>query len=130
MAYNFTPHTITVFNKYYDNRQVKYKRLVIENCKFTPKRAVVLGNVEVSEADTGKLVVFEKDLNMNEYVEPKDYEGLGFTFDLESIVAIGQIDTDVTNIRDLEDYEHYTVSSVLHNNYSFALPHHFSLEVK
>ena len=91
---------------------------------------MVLGNVEVSEADTGKLVVFEDDLNMNEYVEPKDYEGVGFTFDLESIIAIGEVDKDITNIRDLEDYEHYTVSSVLHNNYSFALPHHFSLEVK
>lgn len=130
VVYNMTPHTVTLFNKYYEGRNAKYKRTVLDFCKFTPKRMVTLGNVQVSENDTGKLLVYERDLNMTDYVLPKSYEGVGFTFDTESIVVIGRIETDINSIKDLEDYEHYTVASVLHNNYSFALPHHFSLEVK
>ena len=125
----FTPHTVTLYNKYYQDRDVKYKRTVIENCKFNPVNAVELGTIRINENDSGKVFVFEKDLSMSDYVDPKDYQGVGFTFDTESLIAIG-VTGEINSVADLKGTEHYTINSVNHNNYSFAIEHHFSLGVK
>lgn len=122
-----TPHIVTIYNKY-DNGQ-KYKRTLIENCKFVPHDSVTLGNVKVQGSSSGKLFVYEKDLVMDDYHEPRNFNGDGFTFDTETIVAIGN-SPEIISVKDLKDFEHYTVVTVIHQNYSFILPHHFSLEVK
>lgn len=131
MEYDFIPHTITLFNKYYDEniKDIRYKRTLIEHCKFSPKDSVKLGSTQITRSDNGKLFIYDKDLNMDEYVKPNEYEGTGFTFSMEDIIVIGEA-PDIASIKDLRGSEHYTIVGVLHNNYSFVIPHHFSLEVK
>lgn len=123
------PHSITIYNKYLKGRDTAYKSMFIENCMFSPKDAVKLGNVQVQGSNNGKILIYEEDVDMTLYKKPNDFNGEGFTFSTESIVVIGE-GPEITSIRDLEKYEHYTVTSVLHQNYSLVLPYHFSLEVK
>lgn len=132
MEYNFLPHTVTLFNKYFDEvaRETKYKRTLIEKCKFNPRDGVQLGTTKIKASDYGKLVVFEQDLIMDNYVRPKAYKGIGFTFNAEDVVVIGNYPSEITKISELKEYESYTIKEVVHNNYSFVLDHHFSLGVQ
>ena len=93
---------------------------------FTPKDAVRLGQVEVQGASSGKMIIFERDLTMSNYVAPDSFTGTGFTFKPETIVVLGT-HADITNVDSLDT--RYTVKSVLHNNYSLVLGHHFMLEL-
>ena len=128
----FNNQTITLFNKYFDeaSRDTKYKRTLIENCKFNPIQAVDLGNIQVKANDNGKLFVFEEDLVMSEYVDPIDYKGIGFTFNPEDIVVIGNYPNEINSVKELESYNRYTIKDITHNKYSFILPYHFSIGVK
>lgn len=121
----FNYHEVTVFTPYISNRDIVYHRQVVK-CKFSPRTAVKLGQVEVQGASSGKMVVFEDDLNMSTYVAPEAFVGVGWTFKPESYVVLGD-HISINNVSDLED--RYTIKSVYHNNYSFSLKHHFSLEL-
>lgn len=128
MEFNFTPHTVTLYNQYAKDGEIKFKRTVIDKCKFTTRDNVILGSTQVKSSDNGKLFIYEDNLNMGDYKLPKDFDGDGFTINTEDLVVIGQ-GPEITSTKDLRDFEHYTIVSVLRNDYSFYLPHHFSIEV-
>lgn len=121
----FSQHTATLFIPYIKDRDTAYARQEIK-CRFTPKDSVRLGRVEVQGSASGKIIVFEKDLDMTKYVEPDSFAGTGFTFKPETIVVLGT-HADITSVDGLDT--RYTVQSVGHNNYSFVMGHHFILEV-
>jgi len=126
VLYDFTPQTITIYNKYVRRGSVRYKRTILNRCKITTKDAVRLGQVEVQGSNSGKVFVYEKDLNMERYVEPSKFIGRGFTFANETLVVIGEGEK-IESVSELTNP--YTVIGVYHNNTSFVLDHHFILEI-
>lgn len=122
---DFRPHTATLFIPYVDSNEIKYAKEEIV-CKFTPRDAVSLGRVEVQGSSNAKLIVFNEDLEMTNYVEPDSWAGTGFTFIPETVVVLGSHDM-IDNVTELDS--RYTVKSVYKNDYSFVLGHHFVLEL-
>lgn len=124
------PHTITVWNQIASNHTggFTYHRTIIKSVRYESIIAKQSTKEGESNASTLLLFVFPTEMVSDSvYIDPesfkdlKEYKGV-FTFDTDTYIGLGEIDTD------LPSGEHYSIDSVTKVNAMGNDIHHFEIK--
>lgn len=124
------PHTITVWNQIASNHTggFTYHRTIIKSVRYESIIAKQSTKEGESNASTLLLFVFPNEIDCDStYIEPLEFKELSstigfFTFDTETYIGLGEIDTD------LPSGEHYSIDSVTKVNAMGNDVHHFEIK--
>lgn len=112
--------TITVFSSYYDRatKTDKYSRKILRNT-FVDQQSTVATNQGIENAN--RINVYIK--NYAGYIEPKKYNGDGWTLKEGDKIVSEEVTKDYTSMVELsKDYVTYTITSIDFKDYG-SVPH-------
>lgn|GEM_PF-522504 len=122
---------MSIFNKYIEpfTKEITYKKYVVKNVFWDD---VVGVNTNTGYENNDKVNVFipfdknEKDLQ--KYVEPKNYNGKGWTIQNGDFIINGDItETEVEGIKDLKAYEVFVIADWSKKDFGSYNMQHFEI---
>lgn len=127
-----TNTNMSVFNKHTDSftKQITYKRHIIDHVFWDNSKGVNLNRGY--DNDDKVNVYIPKDKNdMSEYVEPKKYNGIGWTLKNGDFIIKGVVTKkQVSGIKDLSNYETFVITMVDDKDFGSENMHHFEIKGK
>lgn len=125
-----TNTSMSVFNRYTDSftKAVTFKKHVISNV-FWDDTIVVQQDQGYDK--TNKVAVYiPKDKNdLSNYVNAKQYNGNGWTLQTGDFIVKGEvIETEITGIKDLKNYDAFTITEIDDKDYGSSNMHHFEIK--
>lgn len=127
-----TNTSMSVFNKYTDpfTKNIVYKKHIIENVFWDDSKGVNL-NHGYDEADEVNVYIPKDKNDMSKYVKPKQYNGNGWTLKNGDFIIKGEVaESEVSGIKDLSNYEAFTITMVDDKDFGSENMHHFEIRGK
>lgn len=120
-------HTVTLYNKYREGREVKYHRTVLQGVHYESGQGVRLGDLSV-KTENDKSVQIPKAL-MNNYVTPLAFDALEskdgkWTLRAEDILVKGEVNNEIIELADLKVDDVGTVKEVHDVDYGIKVKRH------
>ncbi len=123
------PHTITVWNQVASNHTggYTYQSTVIQNVRYEHTLAKKSTKEGESNESSFKLFVFPSEIQCDSvYIDPESFKNLEskvgyFTFDLDTYIGLGEIDSDIPA------GEHYCIDSIYSPSAMSNDIHHFEI---
>jgi hypothetical protein len=121
---------MSVFNRYTDSftKVVTFKKHVISNVFWDDTIAV---QQDLGHDKANKVAVYvPKDKNdLSNYVNAKQYNGNGWTLQTGDFIVKGEvIETEITGIKDLKNYDAFTIMEFDNKDYGSSNMHHFEIK--
>lgn len=93
---------VTIYNKYTENRETKYKKSYIKNVHWEDRKGTNVIQSGLETADQS--IVYIPFASGEAYQKPKDFKKnlKGFTLQAEDILVKGLIEDEFTTIKNLE----------------------------
>lgn len=125
-----TNTSMSVFNRYTDSftKNVTFKKHVIDNVFWDDTIAV---QQDLGHDKANKVAVYvPKDKNdLSNYVNAKQYNGNGWTLQTGDFIVKGEvIETTITGIKDLKNYDTFTITEFDDKDYGSSNMHHFEIK--
>lgn len=123
---------MSIFNKYTNpqTKDVVFKKHLIDNVFWDDSKGINL-NHGYEKADEVNIYIPKNINDMSEYVEPKKYNGIGWTIkDGDYIVKGDTKENEVSNIKELSNYETFIITVVDDKNFGSEDLHHFEIRGK
>ena len=125
-----TNTSMSVFNRYTDpfTKAVTFKKHVISNVFWDDTIAV---QQDLGHDKANKVAVYvPKDKNdLSNYVNAKQYNGNGWTLQTGDFIVKGEvIETEITGIKDLKNYDAFTITEFDDKDYGSSNMHHFEIK--
>lgn len=94
---------ITIFNRYIENRDTKYKKAYILNVHWEDSKGVNVINSGLITADATKIYIPFS--SISNYVKPSEFKQTktGITLQAEDIVVKGIVEDEFTTVKALEE---------------------------
>lgn len=127
-----TNTNMSVFNKHTDSftKQVTYKRHIIDHVFWDNSKGVNL-NRGYDNDDKVNVYIPKDENDMSEYVEPKQYNGNGWTLKNGDFIIRGLVaEEQVSGIKDLSAYETFVITMVDDKDFGSENMHHFEIKGK
>ena len=127
-----TNTNMCVFNKHTDSftKNIVYKKHIIDNVFWDDSKGVNLSR-GYDEADNVNVYIPKNKNDMSEYVKPKQYNGIGWTLKNGDFIIKGLVtETQVSGIKDLSNYEVFTITMVDDKDFGSENMHHFEIRGK
>lgn len=127
-----TNASMSVFNKHTDSftKNIVYKKHLIDKVFWDNSKNV---NLNRGYDNDDKVDVYiPKDVNdMSEYVEPKKYNGIGWTLKNGDFIIRGEVpENEVSGIKDLSAYETFVITMADDKDFGSENMHHFEIKGK
>lgn len=123
---------LTIFNKYIENRETKYKRSYIDKVLWEDSKGSNVLQSGLSSADSSTIYILFK--NIPNYVLPKVFAQTleGVTLQQEDIIIKGNVEEDFTTLKDFESKYDYVRVITSVDTLDFGTPrlHHFKVGAK
>lgn len=123
---------ITVYNKYIENRETKYKKSYIKNVHWEDTEGFNILQSGLTSADKSKIYI--PFYSCGEYVTPIEFRKTqeGFTLQSEDIIVKGLIDDEFTTVKNLEKNHDYVrlITTVDVRDYGSKDLQHFEVGAK
>lgn len=121
---------ITIFNKYVENKETKYKKSYIEKVHWEDRKGANIISSGLMSAD--QTTVYIPYSSCQNYISPKNFKinKNGFTLEPEDIIVRGKILEDFTTIKNLEKKHDYVRVITTVDNYNFGNLKHFEVGAK
>lgn len=125
-----TNTNMSVFNRYTDpfTKAVTFKKHVINNVFWDDTIAV---QQDLGHDKSNKVAVYiPKDKNdLSNYVNAKQYNSNGWTLQTGDFIVKGEvIETEITGIKDLKNYDAFTITEFDDKDYGSSNMHHFEIK--
>ncbi len=133
---------ITLYNRYYENNIIKYKKCYIYDVNWQGKQAITVSDKGLNSADLTKIYIPFEYKSEDIYLKPKDFEKLQnkegfFTIQNKDIVVKGIVDFELTGVRpnNLEYLQHLydnvaIIDSVIANDNGSSYMQHWEVGCK
>jgi len=124
-----TNTSMTIYNKYTNpnTKEVIYKRHLIDNVFWDDSLNVNL-NQGYENADKVRVFVPKNKNDISKYIEQKQYNGDGWTFQNGDFIIKGNcIVTNATGVKDLSDYNVFRITTFDDKDFGSANMQHFEI---
>ena len=126
-----TNTSMTVFNKYTElfTKDVSYKKHLIKQVFWDDSLGINL-NTGYENADKVNVYIpFDKNEDdLKEYIEPKHYNGIGWTLQNGDFIIKGDVDIqEVSGIKDLSSYEVLEITVIDKKDFGSYNMQHFEI---
>lgn len=125
-----TNTSMSVFNRYTDSftKNVTFKKHVISNV-FWDDTIAVQQDLGHDKANKVAVYVPKNKNDLSNYVNAKQYNGNGWTLQTGDFIVKGEvIETTITGIKDLKNYDVFTITEVDDKDYGSPNMHHFEIK--
>lgn len=121
---------MTIFNKYIENHETKYKKSYIEKVHWEDRKGANIISSGLEGVD--QTTVYIPYSSCKDYISPKIFKinKTGFTLQPEDIIVKGKILDNFTTIKDLEKKYDYVRVITTVDNYDFGNLKHFEVGAK
>ena len=120
---------MTIYNKYVNTstHQTSYRKHIIDNVFWDDSLGINL-NMGYENADKVDIYIpFDKN-NLNDYVEPINYNGTGWTIQNGDFIIKGETNiNEITGIKDLSNYEVFTITVCDTKDFGSSNMQHFEI---
>lgn len=120
---------MTVFNKYTEpfTKDVSFKKYEIENVFWDDSLGINL-NMGYDNADNVNVYIPFDTNDMSSYVEPKKYNGNGWTLQKGDFIIKGSVaENEVSGIKELKQYEVFELTVIDKKDFGSDNMQHFEL---
>jgi len=123
---------MSVFNRYkvQSTGEIVYKRHIIDEVFWDDARGVNR-NAGYENADSVNVYIpFDKN-DLSKFVEAKQYDGTGWTFQNGDYIVKGKVDIqEVSKIKELSDYEVFEITLIDVKDFGSSNMQHFEIRGK
>lgn len=131
----YTNGSVIVYNKYFneETRLDGFKKTIINNVFWDEKKATNRLQSGLESADHVLLLIPFKSVDMDEYINPKDFEGKEGTFTLKvgDRVVKGAVEYEINRGSDLDkEFEAFTITSIDKKDFGSCSMRHFEVGAK
>ena len=130
-----TNTSMSVFNRtktdeVSSTKSVRYKKHVVENVFWDSIQEITNSTGFEKNNKVDVFIPFDKN-DMSEYVEPKQYNGTGWTLRKGDFIIKGDVEeTEVDGIKDLSAYEVFEITTVDVKDFGSYNMQHFEIKGK
>lgn len=121
---------MSVFNKYqpaFEKNNVVFKKHVIENVFWDDSNGVNLDH-GYDKADKVNVYIPKDKNDLSDYANPKQYNGSNWTLNNGDFIIKGEVaENEVSGIKDLKDYEVFTITMVDDKDFGSPNMQHFEI---
>lgn len=120
---------MSVFNRYKEpiTKNIVFKKHVIENVFWDNSNNVNLYN-GYDKADKVNVFIPKYKNDISNYVTPKLYNGSNWTLNNGDLIIKGEVtENEVSGIKDLSNYEVFTITTVDDKDFGSPNMHHFEI---
>ena len=120
---------MSVFNKYAEpfTRNIVFKKHLIDNVFWDDSKGVNLDH-GYDKADAVNVYIPKDKNDISEYVKPKQYNGNGWTLNNGDFIIKGDVaENEVSGIKDLKNYEVFTITMVDDKDFGSPNMQHFEI---
>lgn len=121
---------MSVFNKYqspFEKNNVVFKKHVIENVFWDDSNGVNLDH-GYDKADKVNVYIPKDKNDLSDYANPKQYNGSNWTLDNGDFIIKGEVaENEVSGIKDLKNYEVFTITMVDDKDFGSPNMQHFEI---
>lgn len=121
---------MTIFNKYIENRETKYKKSYIYGVHWEDNQGANILQSGLVSADTS--IIYIPFSSIPNYQRPKEFDGTGITLQTEDIVVKGIIEEEFTTVANLEKKHDFvrTITTVDTRDYGSPNMQHWEVGAK
>ncbi len=127
-----TNTNMSVFNKHTDSftKNIVYKKHIIDHVFWDNSKGINLNRGYDNDDKVNVYVPKDKN-DMSEYVEPKQYNGIGWTLKNGDFIIRGLVtENEISGIKDLSAYETFVITMVDDKDFGSENMHHFEIKGK
>ena len=120
---------MSVFNRYKEpfTNNIVFKKHVIDNVFWDDSNGVNLDK-GYDKADKVNVYIPKDKNDLSNYVQPKQYNGNGWTLNNGDFIIKGEVvENEVNGIKDLSNYETFTITMVDDKDFGSSNMHHFEI---